>query len=184
MTQSKPEEPEPANPRAAPPEPPTEGGAEPSREDWEKSYRYLLADFDNYRKRVEKEREAAVRQSQGRLLLRIIDLHEGIERVASALPKEAVSIREGLQMLLKNLDSLLKEESVEPLAQVGNPFQIDLHEAVGKAPAIPEMKEGSVAVIVQQGYRGPAGLLRPAKVLVAAPSVPVVTGAKEEPAED
>jgi molecular chaperone GrpE len=144
------------------PEPPEE-----KKPDWETSYKYLLADFENFRRRVDREREKAVNFATGKVLLRIIDLHDGVERVASSLPTEAVKIREGLQLLLKNLEALLKDEKVEPLAHVGETFTIDVHEAVGKVPPTKEAPEGTVAVIVQQGYRGPGGILRPARILVA-----------------
>ena len=137
-------------------------------EDWKKRYQYLLAEFENYRRRVQKETESAVGTAKGAILLRVIGLHEGIERALAGLPADAKALREGLSLVLKNMDGLLHDEGVEPVAAEGAPFQLELHEAVGKAPATEKAPEGSIAVVVQQGYRGPTGLLRPAKVLVAA----------------
>ncbi len=182
------EEPAPPAPEAeaAPPSPPPAPGAPapPEAPDWERNYRYLLADFDNFRKRVEREREQAVRNAQGRLLLRIIDLHEGIERVTATLPREATPIREGLSLLIKNLDALLRNEGVEPLAQVGGVFSLETHEAVGSVPAPSGVAEGRIALIVQQGYRGPGGLLRPAKVLLAAAPAGTEPAGPDEPKDD
>jgi molecular chaperone GrpE len=159
---------------------PAPAAPEENKSDWENSYKYLMADFENFRRRVERERDKAVNFATGKLLLRIIDLHEGIERVAASLPAEAVTIRDGLHLLMKNLEALLKDEKVEPLAHVGEAFTIDVHEAVGKVPPTKEASEGTVAVIVQQGYRGPGGILRPARVLVADESAPTGKGSAKD----
>lgn len=135
--------------------------------DWPKRYAYLLADFDNFRKRAEREKDAAVRGKVGRLILRIVDLHEGIDKTLASLPPEAKAVREGLEMLLRNLDNLLKEEHVDPLAKVGEEFSLDVHESVGNLPSSDGAREGTVAEIVQQGYRYGGVVLRPAKVLIA-----------------
>jgi molecular chaperone GrpE len=156
-----PTEEEPKQPVSAP-----ESPAE-KKPDWENSYKYLMADFENFRRRVEREREKAVNSATGKLLLRIIDLHDGVERAAASLPADATVIREGLNLLTRNLEALLKDEKIERLARVGETFAIDVHEAVGKVPPTADAPEGTVAVIVQQGYRGPGGILRPARVLVA-----------------
>jgi molecular chaperone GrpE len=145
----------------------------PEKPDWETRYRYLLADFDNYRKRAQRELGQAVERAKGELLLRTIDLHEGIEKVLETLPSDSGALREGLELILRNFSEFLRSESVEPVARRGEPFHPGFHEAVGQIPATPEAPAGTVAVIVQQGYRGPSGLLRPAKVLVAeAPTAP------------
>ena len=143
---------------------PSEAAAE---EDWKTRYQYLMADFDNYRRRVQKETEGAVASARGRLLRRVIDLHDGIERALEALPAEARAMKEGHAMVMRNFDALLKDEGAEPVAQEAGRFQPDLHEAIGQVPTRPGLPEGTVGTVVQQGYRGPAGLLRPAKVLVA-----------------
>ena len=147
-----------------------EAAAAPSPEDWRSRYQYLLAEFDNYRRRVQKESESAVAAARGHVLLKVLGLHEGIEHALEKLPPDAKPLREGLSMVLRNMDSVLREEGVEPVASEGARFQPDLHEAVGQAPASTKAPEGTVAVVVQQGYKGPTGLLRPAKVLVAAPA--------------
>lgn len=157
-----------APPTRAAPAPPAPPGAAAVEGDWRSRYSYLLAEFDNYRRRVQKETESSIAQAEGKILLKVIALHEGIEHALAALPPDAKSVRDGLSLVLRNMDSLLREEGFEPVASEGRPFQPDLHEAVGQVPATAKSPEGSVAVIVQQGYRGPSGLVRPAKVLVAA----------------
>jgi molecular chaperone GrpE len=85
--------------------------------------------------------------------------------VASLPPTDPV--RHGLELLDREWSTFLKHEGVEPIAAVGQPFRPDEQEAVGEAPTSPDIPEGTVAEIVQQGYRFFGGVLRPAKVVVA-----------------
>lgn len=189
-TEAEPEEIPPETPTPTEPEsnvvppvpPPPPPVSVPSDEvaEWQKRYQYLLADFDNFRRRVERDRQAAVEAARGRILLRTIDLHDGIEGTVETLPAEAKDLKEGLTLVLKNFDQLLKDERVETVAAVGMPFDPEVHEAVGQVESNEKLPDGTIATIVQQGYRGPLGLMRPAKVIVAqAPSES--SGAAEEP---
>ncbi len=137
-----------------------------SSPDWERNYRYLLADFDNFRKRVDREKEQAVRSALGRLLLRIVDLHDGIEKTSATLPAEARTVKEGLTMVMKNLEGLMKDERLRPIANPGDEFSPVLHEAVGNLPVTEGAREHTVGHVVQQGYSIDGVVLRPAKVLV------------------
>lgn len=149
-------------------------GAEPSEdtapegEDWKTRYQYLLAEFENYRRRTQREIKAAAYAARAELLLRVISLHDGIERARDHLPADAADLRRGLDRVLENFRSLLDEEQLHTVARVGDPFRPEDHEAVGSVPPTPEAPAGTVAAVVQEGYRGPNGLLRPAKVLVSA----------------
>ncbi len=168
------------------PEPVAEAPPEP-QDDWQRRYHYLLADFENFRRRTQREVDHAVERARGQILLKPIDLHEGIEHTLEKLPPDAKALRAGLTLVLSNFDAFLKGEGVEPVARPGDPFRHDLHEAVGQVAPTPEAPDGTVAVVVQQGYRTAQGLLRPAKVMVArapeegegAPETPVVP--RDEP---
>ena len=162
-----PDEREGDTPQAKAPEP-SEAPA-PESEDWKTRYQYLLAEFDNYRKRTQRELKAAAYGARADLLLRVISLHDGIERARDHLPAEAGELRQGLDRVLENFRSLLEEEQLRPVARVGEPFRPEDHEAVGSVHPTPEAPAGTVAAVVQEGYRSPNGLLRPAKVLVSAP---------------
>jgi len=146
---------------------------EPS-EDWATRYKYLLADFDNFRRRVERDRESVSRQARAGLvreLLPIIEAfrvaHESFSHLSSGDP-----VRKGLDLLDHEWTKFLKHEGVEAVATVGKPFRAEEAEAVGEAPADSDRPDGSVAEVVQQGYRFFGGLLRPAKVIVARTHTP------------
>jgi len=152
----------------APAKPPAETPPSPA-EDWATRYKYLLADFDNFRRRVDRDREAISRQARAgmvRELLPIIEAFRVAHDSCSHLPPTDPT-RKGLDLLDHEWGKFLKHEGVEPVAVVGRPFRPEEAEAVGEAPATDDHPDGSVAEIVQQGYRFYGGLLRPAKVIVA-----------------
>jgi molecular chaperone GrpE len=138
-------------------------------EDWATRYKYLLADFDNFRRRVERDREAISRQARAGLVRELLPIFEAFRVAHEALAHlpASDSMRKGLELLDHEWDKFLKHEGVEPVAAVGRPFRPEEAEAVGEAPAGPGHPDGSVAEVVQQGYRFYGGLLRPAKVIVA-----------------
>ncbi|MGI0071722.1 MAG: nucleotide exchange factor GrpE [Thermoplasmata archaeon] len=150
-------------PTAASTPPPTE-----PTEDWATRYKYLLADFENYRRRSERDRETISRQSRAGMLRELLPILEGFRAAREAvgtLPSDD-SVRRGMELLEREWATFLKHEGVEPIAKVGAPFRADEAEAVGEAPVTAPAPDGSVVEVVQQGYRFFGGLLRPAKVIV------------------
>jgi molecular chaperone GrpE len=150
-------------------------------EDWGTRYKYLLADFENYRRRSERERETITRQSRAGMLRELLPILEAFRTAREALNHLPASdpVRKGLEILNREWMTFLKHEGVEPVATIGRPFRADEAEAVGDTVADEEHPDGTVVEIVQQGYRFFGGLLRPAKVVVArappaAPSTQVV----------
>jgi len=147
---------------------PTGAPGTPS-EDWATRYKYLLADFDNFRRRVERDREAISRQARAGLVRELLPIIEAFRVAHEALAHLPASdpTRKGLDLLDHEWTTFLKHEGVEPVATVGKPFRADEAEAVGQVPVNEDHPEGTVAEVVQQGYRFFGGLLRPAKVIVA-----------------
>jgi len=158
----------------APADVPAPPPAEPA-EDWATRFKYLLADFENYRRRAERDRESISRQSRGamlRELLPILEAFAAARQAADRLPPND-PLRQGFDLLDREWKTFLKHEGVEPVARTGAPFRSDEAEAVGESPSSEQLPEGAVAEVVQQGYRYFGGLLRPAKVIVArAPTAP------------
>ncbi|MGA9840081.1 MAG: nucleotide exchange factor GrpE [Thermoplasmata archaeon] len=141
----------------------------PPEEDWATRYKYLFADFENYRRRSERDRESASRQARGgmlRELLPILEGFRGAREATSRLPADD-PVRRGMELLDREWSTFLKHEGVEPVATVGGPFRPDEEEAVGETGAAEGVPDGSVVEVVQQGYRFFGGLLRTAKVIVA-----------------
>jgi molecular chaperone GrpE len=138
-------------------------------EDWGTRYKYLLADFENFRRRTERERESASRQTRARLLQELLPIYEAFHFAREAVERLPAHdpLRQGLDLLQREWQRFLKHEGVEPVAREGEPFLSEVHEAVGEVPVSEDHRDGSVVEIVQQGYRFFGGLLRPAKVIVA-----------------
>jgi len=138
-------------------------------EDWETRFKYLLADFENFRRRSSKDRETVTRQARAAMLRELLPLLEAFRAgTASAAHLSASDpLRRGIELLDREWSTFLKREGVEPVAEVGRPFRADEEEAVGEAPADAKVPDGAVHEVVQQGYRFFGGLLRPAKVVVA-----------------
>jgi len=138
-------------------------------EDWATRYKYLFADFENFRRRTERGREAITRQARAGLIRELLPIFEAFRFARGAVvnlpPNDP--IRHGLELLDREWNTFLKHEGVEPIASVGQAFRADEEEAVGETPPTSEIPEGAVAEIVQQGYRFFGGILRPAKVVVA-----------------
>jgi molecular chaperone GrpE len=160
----------------AEPTPPTPPGKPPAQEspppeeDWAIRYRYLLAEFDNYRKRSERERESVSRVAEARLLRAILPVYESFVNARSAAEKGLAAgdpIRKGLRLLAAEWNAFLDTQGIDFVVRPGMQFRPDEQEAVGEAPASKEHPAGSVVEVVQQGFRFPGGLLRPAKVIVA-----------------
>jgi molecular chaperone GrpE len=174
-------------PPETPQAPPAAAESPPaSAEDWATRYRYLLADFENYRRRTEREREGISRQARGGLIRELLPILEAFRSARDAVQKLPAEdpVRHGLDLLDREWATFLKHEGVTPIAEVGQPFRADEQEAVGEAPASEGTPSGTVAEVVQQGYRFYGGVLRPAKVVVAraGPPVPAPVGPSEESA--
>jgi molecular chaperone GrpE len=157
-----------SEPTTAPALEPTPAEGEP---DWATRYKYLLADFENFRRRSERERESISRQARAALIRELLPIYEGFHFAREALQRlpEDDPVRTGLDLLHREWQTFLKHEGVEAVAQLGAPFESENQEAVGEVAADPAHPAGTVAQIVQQGYRFFGGLLRPAKVVVARP---------------
>jgi molecular chaperone GrpE len=153
---------------SAAPTPPSPGEAKVPGEDWATRYKYLYADFENYRRRTERDREGISRQSRGgmlRELLPIIEAFRAARTAVAALPPDD-PVRRGMELLDQEWSTFLKHEGVEPVAVVGRSFRPDEEEAVGETTVPAGSADGTVVEVVQQGYRFFGGLLRPAKVIV------------------
>jgi molecular chaperone GrpE len=133
-------------------------------------YLRTLADFDNYRKRVDRERDEIGRAGKKELLLGIIDIVDNFERaVASAASPddERDPFRAGVLAINRQMQRLLGQNGVERFESVGARFDPERHEAVGTTAA-PGTPADTVVAEERPGYLWNGKLLRPARVFVAA----------------
>ncbi len=161
-------------PPAAPPAARETAPAAEPNEEWAIRYRYLLAEFDNYRKRIEREQASVRRDARGLVLRELLALHDAFDKAEEAVRELPADdpFRRGMELLFREWTRFLVTEKVQAVARAGETFRPDEEEAVGELPADDAHPGGSVAQVVQQGYRFPGGLLRAAKVLIARAPAP------------
>jgi molecular chaperone GrpE len=125
------------------------------------------ADFQNYQKRVKNEFKEEMGKEKGKLLLKFIDILEGLEKASAQLKAGAnqKGIIEGLELELKAFKKLLKSEGIKPIEAKGKQFDYRLHEAIAQVES-KEDKEGTVVEEIKKGYKLGDKVLRPALVAV------------------
>ena len=131
-------------------------------------YLLAVADFENYRKRVQKEKEDIVCFANEKLIHELLPILDNLQRALSMDLDQAGadSILEGVRMVSSQLHSVLSSCGLEPVEAVGGPFDPKYHEAVGVLPSV-EHEEGTVVSELQKGYRLRGKVLRPSMVHVA-----------------
>jgi molecular chaperone GrpE len=129
-------------------------------------YLRALADFENYRKRQERDREKTAANARRDILLSLLDVLDSFERALPYISAEPGSVAEGVQAIHRTLQNLMETQRVTPLKTVGEPFDPTVHEAIGSAES-GEYPSGTVTEEVRRGYRLGDELLRPARVRVA-----------------
>lgn len=125
----------------------------------------LKAEFSNYRKRVEKERETLFPIAKGEIVLKLLTILDDFERMVGHHQKDGQCSLEGVKLIYHNLEKVLSEEGLEEIPSVGERFDPDFHEAVG-VEKTEEDRDGLVLEEWQKGYRFGGKLLRPSRVKV------------------
>lgn len=133
-------------------------------------YLFLRADFDNYRKRMLKERQELIRNAAEKVLLGLLPVVDDFERGLAATQgvdsEDAVSAREGMELIYNKLIKYLADNGVTPMESTGTTFDPDFHDAIASIPApTPELK-GKVVDTTLRGYMLNDKVLRHAKVAV------------------
>ncbi len=125
------------------------------------------AEFDNYRKRTERERRDQTDHAAASLLLDLLPVVDDLERALETdAGPEAEAYRQGVELILRQVQDLLKRRGVRPIESVGRDFDPHLHQAVTTDDG-PGHRDGEVVEEFRRGYLLGERLLRPAMVKVA-----------------
>jgi molecular chaperone GrpE len=125
------------------------------------------AEFDNYRKRTERERAALSETIAGGVVEDLLPLLDDLERALGAdAGSEGESYRRGVELIARQLSDLLRRRGVRPIDAVGSDFDPNLHQAVTYEPA-EGRRDGEVIEEFRRGYTIGDRLLRPSMVKVA-----------------
>lgn len=133
-----------------------------------KDYLFLRADFDNYRKRMLKEREELLRNAGEKVLKGLLPIVDDFERGLQATKnaENADAVREGMELIYNKLLKYLADNGVKPMESTGQPFDPDFHEAIATIPAPTDDLKGKVVDTTTRGYMINDKVLRHAKVAV------------------
>lgn len=133
-----------------------------------KEYLFLMAEFDNYRKRTLKEKADLIKNGGEKAMLDLLPVVDDFERAIDAIDKsdDVESLKDGVSLIYNKFLKYLESQQVKPMESTGNDFDADIYEAVTTFPAPDESMKGKVIDTVQKGYTINEKVLRHAKVVV------------------
>lgn len=141
------------------------------RDEYQDKYLRTLADFDNFRKRMRREKEEFQQYHLADFMLDLLPVYDNLERALkvqkSEIPNQ--SVLSGVEMIFKLLTETLKKFGIEEIAAQKTVFDPSLHQALSKVEDA-SVKEATVMDVYQKGFFYNGKLLRPALVRVALPA--------------
>ena len=165
-----------SNPAAEAPAPnlpaePTDSALErvsAERDELKDRYLRLAAEYDNFRKRSQKERAEIFDRAQADFISSFLDELDDLDRVVEGGEKSAsvADLHQAVQLIDKKIWKQLEKNGMESVEPLGLPFDPNFHEAISQIPAPSAEQAGTVAMVFQIGYRYKGILLRPARVQV------------------
>ena len=140
------------------------------RDDFKDRLLRMTAEFDNYRKRVDRQRRELSEAAAADLIRDLLPIIDDLERAMAAARLEPVSdtsaVLRGVELTHRHLLEQLRRRGVEPIEAVGEMFDPELHESVAVEPAMGK-PDGEIVEEFRRGYRVAGRLLRPSMVKVA-----------------
>lgn len=132
-------------------------------------YIRLFAEFDNYKKRVIKERQDLLKYSDKDILESLLPVLDDFDRAITELEKKKddLSVLEGVKLIYNKLFNTLKDRGLTVIdVKAGDDFNIDYHEAITQVPSPDESLKGKIIDVVQKGYLLHEKVIRYAKVVI------------------
>lgn len=142
---------------------------EPSQPDYREQYVRLYAEFDNYRKRTEREKAALIAYGKKDFAVNMLPMYEVLLRQQAALQQgkeqDPKALQDGMRMILTELDKAFRAEGIQKMDVLNKPYDPATQEVVATIPA-PADKDGLVIDEVKMGFMMNGQVLRPANVVV------------------
>jgi molecular chaperone GrpE len=130
--------------------------------------RYLMADFDNYRKQMERQVESKIEENRGQLFIKILKIYDDCLLALETLKNGEYdsTVVGGIQGIMTNFESFMKEEGVVEIESMDTPFDPNVHDAIGfvtneLAP------DNTIVEVVRKGYLLNNKVLRPSSVILS-----------------
>ena len=124
-----------------------------------------LADYQNLERRTQTEISQRVSEKTNNLLLNFLNIYEDFLRAENSLSKEKLNT-DGIQAVIKNMESLLSENNIKPIDAIGEIFDPQIHEAVSIVEDN-SLDDGTITQEVSKGYISGKAILKPSKVIVS-----------------
>ena len=135
-------------------------------EDLRTQYLRLAADFQNFRKRTEKEKSDIYARANESLMTDLLPVLDDFERALAVKDEAAKGVQEGVRMIVEKYVAALKKHGLFEIEALGMDFDPNFHHAVQTCPA-ENGNEGKIATVLQKGYLLNGKVIRPAMVIVA-----------------
>ncbi len=137
-------------------------------EEQKKEYLFLVAEFDNYRKRTLKEKQELIKTASGKAMEELLPVVDDFERALDMMGKsdDVESLKEGVDLIYNKFVKYLEKQHVVAMDTNGKDFDSDIHEAVTLFPAPDESQKDKIIDTVLKGYMINDKVLRHAKVVV------------------
>jgi molecular chaperone GrpE len=129
-------------------------------------FMYAMADFENYKKRMDRQFKEIATAGERKMLLNFLPVLDNLERALAFSGENTEALRSGLQKTLQQFENVLVHAGVTPIEVKGKTFDPNVAEAIGTQPA-DGVEDDIVLEEAQKGYMRGEELLRPAKVIVA-----------------
>lgn len=133
-----------------------------------KEYLFLMAEFDNFRKRTLREKSEIIKNAGEQVLKGLLPIVDDFERgiQASQQTDNAVSVKEGMELIYHKLKKYLEQNGVKEIDPENKEFDTEKHEAISAVPVTDENQKGKILDTVEKGYMINDKVLRHAKVVV------------------
>jgi molecular chaperone GrpE len=131
-------------------------------------YLRLFSDFDNYRKRTNKDKLDLIKTSSKEVIEGLLPVLDDFDRGLDALREHQVDedAVHGIELIQRRLFNYLKTKGLEPMDSKGKEFDTDYHDAITQTPALSEDLKGKVVDVIEKGYLLNGTIIRHAKVVV------------------
>lgn len=128
----------------------------------------MMAEFNNYRQRTNKEKLELMKTAGERIFVDMLPLVDDFERAKTAMAQtdDVQSLRQGIDLIYDKFISFLKKHEVEPIETDGEAFDTEFHEAITTIPSPTPEQKGKVIDCTQRGYKLADKVIRYAKVVV------------------
>lgn len=138
------------------------------RDEWKDKYLRLYAEFDNYKKRTQREKAEWFREAKADVITELLSVLDDFDRAKQANEKntDVAGLKEGFDLIHHKMIRVLESKGLKPMNSMHQDFNVDLHEAITNIPAPEDKLKGKVVDVIEKGYTLNDHIIRYAKVVV------------------